>query len=361
MRLDLRSALLEQGNEFSELNSDRLREARDYFYSTLFFGEENYGSVIEGNYECFDLNKWGRDHLGFDCLKFLKVLIGILQAGFRPRRVLFLGCGPGRLFASYLVLLKAVGVQEVTFNDYLNIHLEKARDSLNSLLKTYDSNNPIKINWVPGDCLKEDLLGSYDLIFSQWYVTSEIFTFGLGEILSSSRVALGERIRDLLNQDGFFAEEVPDIDTPGTFYQIARAKTEIILEESGLDRVLSQEIKNLLLSYFGTASGMTEQVLPYHVRYTPKLEIWKERRRQCGLDLFSIPYRGPLLVCEDSEKCSEEFVLDLVKNRTSILQGEVPAFQPLFRDIQRILTLKPQRIGFAKWQLLALWRFSGQR
>jgi SAM-dependent methyltransferase len=361
MSSGLRSTVLGQGNEYPELNTDRLREARDYFYSTLFFGEQNYGSVLEGNYECFDLNGWGKPHLVFDYLKFLKVLITTLQSNLRPKRVLFLGCGPGRLLASYLVLLHAIGVEEVTFNDYLKSHLEKAQSVLNGLFKTSDSNNFIKINWVAGDCLQEDLLGCYDLIFSQWYVTSEIFTFGFEEALSASRVALGGRIRNLLNPEGFFAEEVPDIGTPGTFYQIAKAKTEIILEESGLARVCGQEIKDLLLSYFGTASGMTDQALPYHVRYTPRLEIWEARRRQCGLGLFSIPYRGPLLVCKDSGTCSEEFVLGLVKNLIPVQQGDVDTLQQMFQGIRRMVTLKPQRIGYPKWQLLALWRFSDQR
>jgi len=354
------SSILDLGNELAELNTANLKRARDYFYSTLFFGEIQYSDVIEGNYNDFDLVHHGRGQLLFDFAKFLNcVRYGLIDIP-EARSALFIGCGSGRLLSSFVLLLEAVGITKITFNDYLDTHIKLSKDSLEHNLSKEQKDriySKIDIQWVGGDCTKVDLGSKYDFIFAQWYVTSEIFELGSQETILSSRINLSQRLSSLLTPGGIFFEEVPDVDSLNTFYAIGRKKTEQLMEEVGLRSLCGREVSNLLLSYFGSCEGSKDSNLPFHIRYTPTIANMKKERAISSLTLRRILYRGPILGTS-AEHETEDILIRLVSEwalKQNILTAP-GALGQKFQEMLYLLQLQNNNFLYPKWQVMLAWR-----
>ena len=305
-----------------------------------------YRQIQSENYHDFDLEAWGKEELFHDLYSLVELLSLPHFKSHPPRRVLIVGAGPGRLFKEYIELLSAVGAQEIVFNDLLPEHIASLKRHYLAFRNESAPRKHANITMLQGDIAELSTKNTkYDLVIAQWYVTCEILDTSSHANLLQCRTKFLKNIHSLLSDGGIFFEEVPDVDSPESFWRLAALNSEYALSAalngSHHEWTLGA---GLVLSYYGHLQSGS----PYHIRFMPNFEHIRKERESVGL--VCKKYYGSR--CRKAPKPLDGFMKNISKIYSDKKSQEI--------WMEHLRTLEPVCLGFhlgtaQRMSILAFW------
>lgn len=312
---------LHQADDNPYLNYDALVEACD-----KIFGNRKaipYEEFKQRTKEAYTIHmeEYAKLHNFTDAVKLAEYCTYIInqidKAVFKKltnkHNIIVVGCGQGRLAEVYIALAKKLGIEKITFNDLIEIHVEQTREKIRQVYHTDGTTaDGIKISYLPGDFLTVDISEYFDAAFLIWYVSAEFCDPSSAENMRAMRLQMYSKLNRILIPGGGFIEDIPDPNMAPGFYEIGNQKTEHILKDRG---ILEGEQHNLLLSNW---TPEQQDGFPYQLRYTPRNGTDYREKEKTG---FILRKTESLSVPISSLGTDATYVLEAIKKIPSVWEA----------------------------------------